>query len=41
MEVDFFKAASYGMGNHSTGHIKLDDAFDLSSVRDKHILVCE
>jgi len=41
MEVDFFKAASYGLGTSSSGTVKLDDAFNLATVKDKHVLVAE
>jgi hypothetical protein len=41
MEVDFFKAVSYGMGLDSRGFVQLDEHFDLSMVQDKHVLVCE
>jgi hypoxanthine-guanine phosphoribosyltransferase len=41
MQVDFFKAQSYGMGIESSGEVKLDDGFDLSSIKDKHVLICE
>lgn len=41
LEVDFFKAASYGMGIQSSGKVHLDEHFDLSLVKDKHVLVTE
>lgn len=39
LEVDFFKASSYGAGTSSSGVVQLDSAFDLDSVRGKHLLL--
>ncbi|GFR49691.1 hypothetical protein Agub_g11841 [Astrephomene gubernaculifera] len=41
LEVDFFKASSYGSGTSSSGVVQLDSAFDWGSVRDKHVLLVE
>jgi hypoxanthine-guanine phosphoribosyltransferase len=41
LQVEFFKAASYGMGIQSAGCVQLDESFDLSLVKDRHVLVCE
>lgn len=42
MEVDFLKASSYGLGRlETTGRVKIDDGFDLSSCQGKHVLVVE
>ncbi|GFH28428.1 hypoxanthine phosphoribosyltransferase, partial [Haematococcus lacustris] len=41
LEVDFFKASSYGTGTSSSGSVKLDESFDLSSIKGKHVLVAE
>lgn len=41
LEVDFFKASSYGAGTSSSGVVQLDSAFDLDSVRGKHLLLVE
>lgn len=39
LQVDFFKASSYGMGTSSSGALKLDSGFDMSCVKDKHVLL--
>ncbi|GAX79488.1 hypothetical protein CEUSTIGMA_g6929.t1 [Chlamydomonas eustigma] len=41
MEVDFFKASSYGSGMETSGRVKLDSGFDISSLSGKHVLVVE
>ncbi|PNH05828.1 Hypoxanthine-guanine phosphoribosyltransferase [Tetrabaena socialis] len=41
LEVDFFKASSYGSGTSSSGVVRLDSAFDLTSVQGKHVLLVE
>lgn len=42
MEIDFLKASSYLPGQLETsGVVRLDDGFDLSSVAGKHVLVVE
>ena len=39
LEMDFFKASSYGSGTQTSGHVKLDSGFDLRSIAGKHVLV--
>ncbi|GLC39564.1 hypothetical protein PLESTB_001626600 [Pleodorina starrii] len=41
LEVDFFKASSYGSGTTSSGVVQLDSAFKLESVAGKHVLLVE
>ncbi|GIL54681.1 hypothetical protein Vafri_10419 [Volvox africanus] len=41
MEVDFFKASSYGAGTTSSGVVQLDSSFKKEGVRDKHVLLVE
>ncbi|KXZ43605.1 hypothetical protein GPECTOR_85g335 [Gonium pectorale] len=41
LEVDFFKASSYGSGTTSSGVVRVDSGFDLSSVNGKHVLLVE
>ncbi len=41
VQVDFIKAQSYGLGISSSGEVHIDEAFDLSVVKDKHVLVAE
>ncbi|KAG2424417.1 hypothetical protein HXX76_014470 [Chlamydomonas incerta] len=41
LEVDFFKASSYGSGTVSSGRVQLDSGFKLDSVRGKHVLLVE
>ncbi len=41
VQVDFLKAHSYGLGMSSSGFVQLDEAFDYSAVKDKHVLVAE
>ena len=39
LEMDFFKASSYGSGTQTSGQVKLDSGFDLRSIAGKHVLV--
>mmetsp|Transcript_32765 Transcript_32765/g.72377 ORF Transcript_32765/g.72377 Transcript_32765/m.72377 type:complete len:248 (+) Transcript_32765:101-844(+) len=41
MEVDFIKASSYGSGTETSGFVKLDDGFDVATLKGKHVLVVE